>query len=446
MKLESALSPSRIIVGSFVAVILLGTLLLMLPVATVNGKGLSFVNALFTATSAVCVTGLVVVDTGHYLSHFGQLVVLALIQSGGLGIMTLSAFFAVAFGLRMSLRGKLILQDALNYYDMDSLGELLIHIFLFTFFIELAGAVLLFFSFLDHGATLSHALYSAIFHSISAFCNAGFSLYSDSLMRFVNSVTINLTVASLIVMGGIGFPVLYDLYRLFIARLKKQQYKISFHTKLVLFMTALLIVIGTVVLFLLEYGNTLSSLSLKGKILASFFQSVTPRTAGFNTVDIGKMREVTWLFLIVLMFIGASPGGTAGGIKTTTFLVVFLSVIATVRNRKDTVIFKKRIPDDTIHKSVAIFFLALVLVVFGTFVVSIIEHKPLIKVAFEVVSAFGTVGLSTGITPHLHSASKLILSLIMLIGRVGPLTAVVAMAEGGERDRLRYIKGEVIVG
>ena len=435
------LSPSRIIVGSFIAAILFGAFLLMLPFSTVDGKGLSFVNALFTATSATCVTGLVVVDTGKYLTHFGQIVVLLLIQAGGLGIMTLSAFFAVAFGYRMSLRGKLILQDALNYYDMDTLGHLLIHIFLFTAVIEGIGFFLLLLGFLSYGIPFSKALYSAFFHSISAFCNAGFSLYSDSLSRFVNSWDINLTVCFLIVSGGIGFPVLYDVYRRF-----KDRNHLSFHSKVALTTTAILIVLGALGIAFFEWDNVLAPLSYRGKFLATLFQSITPRTAGFNTVDIGSMKEITWLWLMVLMFIGASPGGTGGGIKTTTFVVVLLSVFSTVRNRRDAVMFKHRLSDDVIHKSVAIMFLALLFVLLGTMAVSLVEKKSLVKVAFEVFSAFGTVGLRTGITPSLHPFSKVLLSFIMLVGRVGPLTAVVAMAEEGERERIRYPEGNIIVG
>ncbi len=444
--MEGKLSPARIIVGSFVAAILVGTFLLMLPAATVDGRGLPFVDALFTATSATCVTGLIVVDTGSFLTRFGQMVVLALIQAGGLGIMTMSAFFAVAFGLRMSLRGRLILQDALNFYNMENLRSLIVHIFLFTFVIELLGALFLFWGFVGAGIPPSKAVYSALFHSISAFCNAGFSLYRDSLSGFASSVVVNLTVCFLIVTGGIGFPVLYDLYRYFIARRRGERAALSFHTKVVFLMTVILIVAGAFWIGLLEWNNALSHLGLKGKILASLFQSVTPRTAGFNTVDISKMHEVTWFLLIVLMFIGASPGGTGGGIKTTTFLVVTLSVFATARNKRDAVIFKKRFSEDVVKKSVAIGFLALLFVLWGTFVVAIVENKPIIKVAFEVVSAFGTVGLSTGITPTLHTVSKLLISFIMLVGRVGPLTAVVAMATDSERERIRYPEGEIIVG
>lgn len=446
MSVKVELTPARIIVGSFVLAILVGTFLLMLPAATVDGKGLSFVDALFTSTSATCVTGLVVVDTGTYLTRFGQLVVLTLIQAGGLGIMTLSAFFAVALGMRMSLRGKLILQDALNFYNMDTLAELLRHIFLFTFIIESAGFFLLLMGFLSYGIPLSKALYSAFFHSISAFCNAGFSLYSDSLSRFANSALVNLTVCGLIVTGGIGFPVLYDLFCYFRGTARGERVQLSFHSKVVLATTAALIVSGALLIGLLEWGNTLAGLPFKGKVLASLFQSVTPRTAGFNTVDIGAMREVTWFVLIILMFIGASPGGTGGGIKTTTFLVVIMSVFATARNRRDAVIFKRRIPDHVVHKSVAVGVLALIFVLCGIFEVAVVEKKAFIKVAFEVVSAFGTVGLSTGITPSLHWQSKVLLSFIMLVGRVGPLTAVIAMAKEAERERIRYPEGEILVG
>lgn len=278
MKTIDSLSPSRIIVGSFVAAILVGTFFLMLPAATVDHKGLSFVDALFTATSATCVTGLVVVDTGKYLTHFGQMVVLILIQAGGLGIMTLSAFFAVAFGMRMSLRGKLILQDALNFYDMDTLGHLLVHIFVFTFLLEGVGFALLLLGFLSYGMPLSQAAYSAFFHSISAFCNAGFSLYSDSLSRFVNSLDINLTVCFLIISGGIGFPVLYDIYRWF--KRRKKGSMLSFHTKVVLFTTSCLIVVSMVGIMLLEWNNVLATLSLKGKILASFFSVCDSKNCG----------------------------------------------------------------------------------------------------------------------------------------------------------------------
>ncbi len=443
--MKSKFYPERIIVGSFAAAILLGTFLLMLPFSTVDGKGLSFVDALFTATSATCVTGLIVVDTATYLSKFGQIIVLILIQCGGLGIMTLSTFFLVILGKRVSLRGKLVLQDALNFYDMESLSDLLVHIMLFTFFIEFVGFILLFLDFrFGWHYTLGRSIYHAIFHSISAFCNAGFSLYSDSLSRFVKDPLVNITVMGLIVLGGIGFPVLYNLYR----KVKRREdgHFLSYHTKVAVSFTLFLIVAGAIGIFFLERNNTLRELSFGGKMLASLFQSVTPRTAGFNTVDIGSMRGVSWLILMVLMFIGASPGGTGGGIKTTTFVSVLVSVVSTVRNREDAVWLKKRIPDRIIKKSIAIFFLSLSIIIVGTALVEAFENMPLSKVMFEVFSAFGTVGLSTGITPHLHGFSKVVLSLIMLTGRVGPLTAVVAMAEAGQAPPIRYPEGEILVG
>ncbi len=446
--MKNRLSPERIIVGSFVAAILVGTFFLMLPVSTVDGKGLSLVDAFFTATSATCVTGLIVVDTGSYLSRFGQLVVLLLIQCGGLGIMTLSTFFIVVLGKRVSLRGKLILQDALNFYDMESLFDLLKHIILFTFVIEFFGFLLLFFDFrLSWHYPWGKAFYHAFFHSISAFCNAGFSLYSDSLSRFVGDYIVNFTVMGLIILGGLGFPVLYDLYRrVFRKDGTESKHFLSYHTKVVVTVTGILIVVGTLMIFLFECSNTLKVLDFKEKILASLFQSVTPRTAGFNTIDIGAMREVSWLFIMVLMFIGASPGGTGGGIKTTTFVSVLMSVISIVRNREDVVLFKKRIPERVIKKSIAIFSLSLFIVVLGTTFICYFENIPLSKVMFEVFSAFGTVGLSTGITSSLHWFSKVMISLIMLTGRVGPLTAVVAMAEAGLAPPIRYPEGEILVG
>lgn len=443
MKIE--ISPSRIIVLSFTGAILIGSLLLTLPWATVDGKGLSWVDAIFTATSATCVTGLIVVDTGSYLSHFGQLVVLLLIQAGGLGIMTLSTFFIVALGKKISLKGKLILQDALNFYNLDTIFELLKHIVLFTLSIEACGAVILFLDLkITNGYPLKTAIYYSLFHAISAFCNAGFSLYSDSLIRFVGDPVINLTVMGLIILGGLGFPVLYDLYRKIKSR--KNAYHITFHTKVVLLVTATFIVIGALIIYFCEANNTFITLTLEQKILASLFQSITTRTAGFNTVSIESMREATWLFMMFLMFVGASPGGTGGGIKTTTFAVVAARTIAVVKNRSDATLLKKRISEKIIGKALSIFLLSLFFIFTASFVLSYIEPYPLSRIVFEVFSAFGTVGLSTGITPQLTSISKIILSIVMLTGRVGPLTMIVAMAESGVSPPLRYPEGEILVG
>jgi len=436
--------PSKIVVGSFVALILLGTFLLTLPCATVDGRGLSLVNALFTATSATCVTGLTVVDTGKTFTLFGQLTILTLIQVGGLGVMTFSTFFLSMVGRRLSIRGRMVVQDALNYYEMETLLELIRYILIFTFLLEMGGALLLSFPFCHKMGWFG--LYAALFHAISAFCNAGFSLFSDSLVSFKGNVLVNVTIMALIVLGGLGFPVLFDLYKRFITP-KGERYRIKFQTKLVLMVTAFLILLGAVLFFFFERSNTLSGLPFGTKILASFFQAITPRTAGFNTLNTAAFREVTLFFLIFLMFVGASPGGTGGGIKTTTAAIVFFTIRSIIREEREVSAMGRTIPPRVVSKAFAIFFLSVALIFLAILFLLLFEKDmPLIKLAFEVVSAFGTVGLSTGITPTLSPVSKVTLSVVMLAGRVGPLTLVLAMARRETPPEIRYPEAQVMVG
>lgn len=440
------LSPPQIVVGSFLVVILIGTLFLTLPLATVNGRGLSLVDALFTATSATCVTGLIVVDTGRTFTLAGQLAILLLIQIGGLGVMTFSTFFLSLVGRRISLKGKILVQDALNYYEMGSLIELIRHILAFTFILEFFGALLLF-SPLSERLGVARGLYCAIFHSISAFCNAGFSLFSNSLVSFQGSLLVNLTMIALIILGGLGFPVLHNLYRLTLRREKEAATPgLKFQTQLVFAASIILITLGTSLFLLFEWHYSLNGLPLKNKLLISLFQSVTPRTAGFNTVDISILRDVTLLSFLILMFIGASPGGTGGGIKTTTMAIVLFTIKSIIRRDPEVSILKRSIPWSVVSKAFAIFFLSLTLVIITTLMVLEIEGFPLRRVAFEVVSAFGTVGLSTGITSQLSSGSKALLSVVMLTGRVGPLTLVLAMAGRERPPEIRYPEAQVMVG
>jgi len=436
--------PSKIVVGSFVTVILLGTFLLTLPYATVDGRGLSLVNALFTATSATCVTGLIVVDTGRAFSLFGQLTILTLIQVGGLGVMTFSTFFLSMVGRRLSIRGRMVVQDALNYYEMGSLLELIRHILIFTFLLEMVGALLLAFPF--YHMMGRHGLYAAMFHAVSAFCNAGFSLFSDSLVSFKGNALVNITVMGLIVLGGLGFPVLLDLYKRFIT-FKDGRYRLKFQTKLVLLVTAFLILLGAVLFLFFERSNTLSSLPFRTRVLASFFQAITPRTAGFNTLNTGAFREATLFFIIFLMFVGASPGGTGGGIKTTTAAIVFFTIRSIIREEREVGVMGRTIPPRMVSKAFAIFFLSGALVFLAILFLLLFERDmSLIKLAFEVVSAFGTVGLSTGITPTISPVSKVTLSVVMLAGRVGPLTLVLAMARRETPPEIRYPEAQVMVG
>jgi len=438
------LSPPQIVVGSFLVVIILGTLFLTLPIATVDGKGLSFVNALFTATSATCVTGLIVVDTGKAFTLMGQLVILFLIQIGGLGVMTLSTFFLSLIGRKISLKGKIVVQDALNYYEMESLVELIRHILAFTFIIEFFG-VLLLFSVFSSKFGLAKGLYCAIFHSISAFCNAGFSLFSNSLVSYQDNILVNFTMMALIFLGGIGFPVLYSLYSLS-SKKESGSLALKFQTQLVLTASFVLIVIGAAFFLAFEWHHSLVGFSFKRKLLIALFQAITPRTAGFNTINIGVLKDVTLLLLVVLMFIGASPGGTGGGIKTTTMAVVLFTIKAIVKREPEVGIFRRSVSWNVVSKAFAIFFLSLSLIIMVTLVILEIESLPLSKVLFEVVSAFGTVGLSTGITPILSKSSKVILSIVMLIGRVGPLTLVLAMAGREAPPEVRHPEATVMVG
>ena len=435
--------------GSFVGAILIGAICLTMPWASSNGQSVGFINALFTATSAVCVTGLVVVDTGSRFSFAGQVVILTLIQLGGLGIMTFSTFFLSLGGKkRFSLRERMLIQDALNYYDTESLFQLIRNIFLFTMLFEAIGAMLLLPSMAQE-VGWSRAPYYAVFHSISAFCNAGFGLFSDSLSRFVGDPLVNFTVMMLIVMGGIGFPVLHQLWRGFWrSGHGEERVNLSFHTRIVIRATLFLIVSVALLILFFERHGILAHLTWNERFWAVLFQSVTPRTAGFNTVPINQLREPTLILLTLAMFIGASPGGTGGGIKTTTFVVVISSIWATIKESSHTVLMKRTIPSKVISKAFAIFFLSLCLVVVYTLLLLEIDPQfSITQVFFEVVSAFGTVGLSTGITPMLSPASKVLLSILMLAGRVGPLTIVLALAQAGAPPpEIRYPEANVMVG
>ena len=438
------MAPPQIVVGSFVCVIMIGSVLLSLPLATIDGKGLPLVDAVFTATSATCVTGLTVVDTGSTFTLFGKITLLLLIQIGGLGVMTFSTFFLTMVGRRLSLKGKMVVQDALNYYEVSSLPELIHYILIFTFALEFAGAALLSLPFCRREGV--QGIYYACFHAISAFCNAGFSLFSDSLVSYRGIITVNLTIMGLIIMGGLGFPVLLDLYYHYFKK-RDVRRRLRFQTRLDILTTLFLIVSGALLIFLFEWDNVLAFLPWKDKILASIFQSVTPRTAGLNTLNISALREVTLFFLIILMFIGASPGGTGGGIKTTTFVLVLFTIKSIIREEKEVNMLGYTVPSRTISKAFAVFFISAALVIVSVLLLLMVQRDmPLIKLAFEAMSAFGTVGLSTGITPLLAPFSKVLISFLMLAGRVGPLTLVLAMATREKPPEIRYPEAQVMIG
>ena len=425
-------SPTRLSVAGFATLILFGTALLMLPPASTT-ENLGFVDALFTATSASCVTGLVVTDTGEAFTTFGQLTILGLIQVGGLGIMTLSTLFLLMARRRPSLAGRVIVQDMFTQGGDRKLSAILREVTLFSLVIEGLGMALIFLRFLPENGAIE-AFYLSAFHAISAFCNAGFSLFSESFVAYREDWLLNLVICLLIILGGIGFPVLSEIKRNFPFN-DQTWFRLSLHSKLVLSTTVTLLLFGTLLMFLMEMHNTLSDLSLPGHILAAFFQAVSARTAGFNTISIGNLANETLFVLILLMFVGGSPGSCAGGIKTTTLACLVVLGISRLRGQERPQLFRRTIAEANVGKAISVVMVSLVVVVTGTMILLMTEigdvAHPLsrgkfLEFFFEVISAFGTVGLSTGVTGDLTTVGKLVLTVVMLLGRLGPL--VVAMA------------------
>ena len=447
VKVNSALNtmslpPYVLLAGSFAITILIGSGLLSLPKAT--HTGISYINALFTATSATCVTGLIVVDTGKYFTIFGQIIILILIQLGGLGIMTFAAFFAIMTGRGMDVRHNLALRDVLAVDVIGHVKSTLTLIVLYTFFIESAGFFVLNWLFKKAGEP---SPFSALFHSISAFCNAGFSLYTTNISGFKHNIPVILTFAVLIILGGLGFVVLVDLGRGFIASFGREKVPIlSLHSKIVLTTTIVLIILGGLIFYALEMNNSLAEFPLGEKLVNAFFQAITPRTAGFNTLDFSSMTLPVYLLVILLMVIGASPGSTGGGIKTTTFAVLLGLVRAKVRGDPDVNMFNRSIPKDTIDQAFVVLSLALATIFTGTFIMSITEGYSLTRLLFEEVSAFSTVGLSMGITSHLSSVGKLVITATMFVGRLGPMAFAYTIVYRAKPRKTRYIEEKVIIG
>ncbi|GAB6157294.1 TrkH family potassium uptake protein [Desulfotomaculum varum] len=434
--------PPRVLVGGFLVVILIGTGLLTLPVSSAAGHATDFLTALFTATSAVCVTGLVVVDTGTYWSTFGQLVIISLIQVGGLGFMTMAVMFWLLLGHRVTFQERMLIQESLNVIELSGLIRLAKQVIALTFVIEITAALLLALHFVP-ALGLARGIGYSLFHAVSAFNNAGFDLFGNfrSLTGYVDEPLVNITVTGTVILGGLGFTVMADLLRY------RERKKLSLHTKLALIVTVFLLLLGMLVFFMLEHNNTLAGMSAGSKFWASWFQAVTPRTAGFNTVDVAAMRPATLFFIMILMFIGASPGSTGGGIKTTTFGILCLAVISLARGKEDAEIFMRRIPKEQIYKGMGVVFLALCWVVCATLLLDVTEKADFLKIMFEVVSAMATVGLSAGLTPGLSAAGKIIIICSMFLGRLGPLTIAFALAVRQKRkQQYRYPEERVIIG
>jgi trk system potassium uptake protein TrkH len=440
-------SPAQVLVLSFTALIASGTIMLRLPISGVRDP-VMLLDALFTATSAVCVTGLIVVDTPNDLTVFGQLVVLVLIQLGGLGYMAITTVVGVALGRQLSLHERLTLQEALNVQTMEGLARFVLTVLKLTLAFELTGALILTARWAgEYG--IAQAAYYGVFHAISAFNNAGFALFSDSLMRFRGDWLVNLVVTTLVICGGLGFVVLTEVGRV------RQYRRLSTHTRLILTLTAALIVVTTALIWFIEHNNprTLQPLGVGEALLASYFQAVTPRTAGFNTLDIGAMQHASLFLLILLMFIGAAPGGTAGGVKISTFSITVAVIWAMVRGAPEPTLLQRRIPPSLVARAFSICligFLALN-VVAGLLLVS--QGRELLPTLFETTSAFGTVGLSMGeagapvsLVGHFSAGGKALVTAMMFMGRIGPLTLAVAIARRREVARVRHPEGKFLIG
>lgn len=443
-KLFFRLDPPKVLVLGFGTIILLGTLLLSLPASTVNGKGLPFLDALFTATSATCVTGLVVVDTGDTFTRFGEMVILSMIQIGGLGFMSFATLLAFILGKRIMLKERLVIQESLNNTTVEGVVRLVKRIFIFTAVIEVAGGILLSLRFSQEMAA-GKAIYFGFFHAVSNFNNAGFDLMGGfkGLTEYAEDPIVNLTMVSLISLGGIGFIVMNELFEY------RSTKRISLHAKIVLAISAILVFVGALLIFLLEFNNpaTLKPMSVTGKIFGAFYQAVTPRTAGSNTLNIPDLKQSTLFLIIFLMFVGASPGSTGGGIKTTTFAVMIGAVKSQIRGQEDVTFFGRRIDSAIISKSLSVTMIALFLVVLITMVLTITEPgKDFLMIFFETVSAFSTVGLSMGLTPDLSSYGKVLILITMFAGRVGPLTLAYAFAKKRKENHYRYPAGKVMIG
>lgn len=445
--------PARLLVVSFAAAILVGAALLALPLAS-TGSPLAFVDALFMATSAVCVTGLAVVDPGGVLSGFGQAVLLGLVQIGGLGIMTLSSTLLLLIGQDISLSSSDAVQDSFFTSHRLGLGALLRLVFLWTLTIEALGAVVLFLTE-SQRLPLEQAAWVSVFHAISAFCNAGFGLRPDNLMADRANIGIVLPISLLIILGGLGFAVLAELARWSRRRLRRQRTPLSLHTKVALTMTGALLLVGMVGFILLERANLLVGMSLQETLLVGWFASVTPRTAGFNTVDYAQVTAATLYFTLVLMLIGGCPGSTAGGVKATTLGVLLALARARYRGERGVRLFNRSVPEANIAKATWVVALAFIIVIVGVILLSAVQvsgsfHPRAVEwslgLLFEVVSALGTVGLSTGITPQLNEGGKILIMLLMFVGRLGPLTIAIAIAQQKHRPAVAYAEEQVMIG
>jgi len=436
--------PAQVLALSFMSVILAGSLLLSLPFIS-RGRPLSYLDALFTATSAVCVTGLTVVDTGTFFTPLGQVVIAALIFVGSLGFMTLSTtIFVVFFGRRITLQERLVVREALNQDSLKGLAPLVRAVIRMVVALELAGAALLCLRFVPEMGW-ARGVFFSLFHAVSAFANCGFDLMGGyrSLTGMPTDYLVNGTLMFLFIVGGLGFPVIFDLYQN-----RRRLSRVTLHTRMVVIITAVLLLSGTLAILALEYNNpeTMGDLPSGGKLFTAFFTAAASRTAGFSVLENASLLIPTRLLIILLMFIGASPASTGGGVKTTTLALVVIAMVAVIRGRREPVLMKRRLALTQVLKAVTILVMAAGLIFTTTLILTIMENHDFMDLLFEAVSAFGTVGLSIGITPELGPISKAALILTMFAGRIGPLTLFIALARPRREDGLQYPEEKLLIG
>lgn len=436
------LNGMQILAMGFLFVIFVGGIILSLPISSASGEATNFIDAFFTSTSAVCVTGLVTLDTGSYWSVFGQTIIMILIEVGGLGFMSFTTLAAIILGKKIRLRDRLVLQDAMNAFNIQGLVKMVQYILIFTVSTQILGALIFSTQFIPQFG-LGQGIFFSIFHSISAFCNAGFDLFGNSLMNYNSNVVVILVASALIIVGGLGFAVWIELYNFRNAK------RLSLHSKMVILMTVVLIFGGAVLMFLFEIKNpeTIANMNVGDKVLNSLFASITTRTAGFNSIATGEMTTAGKFLTIILMFIGGSPGSTAGGIKTTTIGVLIVTVICVIKGKEDIQAFNRRFSKDLIYKAFTLFFIGGALVVVATMILSYTElGVSFMSLIFETVSAFGTVGLSVGLTGDLSEIGKIIIMIMMYLGRVGPLTVVLALTRKKTNTGIKYPEGKILIG
>ncbi|MCQ4088025.1 TrkH family potassium uptake protein [Saccharibacillus sp. JS10] len=441
------LNPPQVLAVGFLFMILVGSGLLSLPAASSSGEVMPYLDALFMAASATCVTGLSVLNPGVDLTTFGQLVLIGLVQVGGLGFMTVATLIALVFRRRISFRERLILQETLSQQSTEGIIRLIRKVIMYALVIETVGALLLFIRFAFE-MPLGQAAYFGAFHSVSIFNNAGFDLFgsiegqASSLIHYVDDPFINLIAMPMILLGGIGFIVIADLLDLPYKR------KLSLHSKVVLSMTATLVVVGAVVIFVFEFTNpaTLQPLDASGKVFASIFQSITSRSAGMMTLDVAGMRQATQFFMVIMMFIGAAPGSAGGGIKVTTFAILIGAVFAMMRGKQDIVFFRYRIGPDRVYKAITFSLLSFLLIVVAAMILSATENFSFLGILFETTSAYATAGISMGLTSQLTPFGQFMIIMLMFVGRLGPITLAFTLTPKMDNEPFRYPEGKVTIG